>query len=86
MSQNPQIIMRYETALHLWTRFASVQEDVRGWVETKLSMVVKMQSEPMSDDRRNQIKVSETRFYEFEKFLSSFCLQVYTNFENGTDF
>lgn len=54
-----QVILRYETALELWNRFITVQEEVRVWVESKITMVVSLQSKGITHEQRAQIQVSE---------------------------
>ncbi|KAG7175998.1 Nesprin-1-like 2 [Homarus americanus] len=52
------VILRYETALELWSRFVTVQEEVRVWVESKITLIVTLQSRGISNEERSQIQVS----------------------------
>ncbi|KAK8381872.1 hypothetical protein O3P69_015107 [Scylla paramamosain] len=51
------VILRYETALELWNHFITVQEEVRVWVESKITMVVSLQSRGITHEHRAQIQV-----------------------------
>lgn len=52
-----QVILRYETALELWSRFLTVQEEVKVWVESKLTLIVSLQSRGIGTEERGQIQV-----------------------------
>lgn len=54
---SPQVILRYETALELWSRFLTVQEEVKVWVESKLTLIVSLQSRGIGTEERGQIQV-----------------------------
>nr|XP_053657229.1 muscle-specific protein 300 kDa-like [Cherax quadricarinatus] len=59
------VILRYETALELWSRFVTVQEEVRVWVESKLTLIVSLQSRGISNEERSQIQVSTVLVFLF---------------------
>merc|ERR1739842_67928 len=57
-----EVILRQETTLEMWTQYVSVQESVRIWVETKISLVVTLQTRRVlnSDDHKQlQVLASE---------------------------
>lgn len=56
-SLRSQVILRYETALELWSRFLTVQEEVKVWVESKLTLIVSLQSRGIGTEERGQIQV-----------------------------
>ncbi|KAK7082015.1 hypothetical protein SK128_028538, partial [Halocaridina rubra] len=50
------VILRYETALKLWSRFVEVQEEVRTWVESKITLIVSLQSRGITIQERSKIQ------------------------------
>ncbi|CAL4178286.1 unnamed protein product [Meganyctiphanes norvegica] len=57
-----EVILRQETVLEMWTQYVSVQESVRTWVETKISLIVTLQTRRVlqSDDHKQiQVLASE---------------------------